>query len=408
MNDETPPNHEAPAQPPTPEESTPAPTQQPASQDTKAPSPTVIAIAFIIIVLLGVIIFQNIIPRNGAQGPAESPARNALKADLETVRAELNRERMELGLDPIGGSSSIESADEVAKRLQADADTLASLATSFQELLARKDAQLDEMRTESIAALKDQQRLRELLATANQDLRKAMIDASMATKLQSDLNEANMRIVALQTEIQELRAVPDALRAQLLESQQRESELQSQLLLLQSKLAQLEGQLNQAKLFAANENELLKEAIALVRALRKLQGATPQELSAAYSEFGAELGANVLHICKFATGSSEVSAELQSNLSNLPNEAPENALLLVVGYASETGNVDSNRILSSDRATAVAQELDTLKRVGQQVQAVYLGQTKRFGKDSPLENQRVEVWQVVPKPNSLPPLGPGR
>ena len=408
MNDETPPNQEAPAQPPTPEESTPAPAQPSAASESKAPSPTVIAIAFIIIVLLGVIIFQNIIPRNGSQGPAESPARNALKADLETVRAELNRERMELGLDPIGGSSSIESADEVAKRLQADADTLASLATSFQELLARKDAQLDEMRTESIAALKDQQRLRELLAAANQDLRKAMIDASMATKLQSDLNDANMRIVALQTEIQELRAVPDALRAQLLESQQRESELQSQLLLLQSKLAQLEGQLNQAKLFAANENELLKEALALVRALRKLQGATPQELSAAYSEFGAELGANVLHICKFATGSSEVSAELQSNLANLPNDAPENSLLLVVGYASETGNVDSNRILSSDRATAVAQELDTLKRVGQQVQAVYLGQTKRFGKDSPLENQRVEVWQVVPVANSLPPLGPGR
>ena len=104
-----------------------------------------------------------------------------------------------------------------------------------------------------------------------------------------------------------------------------------------------------------------------------------------------------MQTCKFATGSSELSYELRTNLSLLPTEAPEDALLLVVGYASETGNVDNNRILSSDRATAVARELDTLKRPTQQVQAVYLGQTKRFSKDNPLENQRVEVWQIVPK-----------
>ncbi|MGB1130876.1 MAG: OmpA family protein [Haloferula sp.] len=387
MNDENPqPQAEQHAEPPTPSPSS-APTAS--ASDSRAPSPTVIAIAFIIIVLLGVIIFQNIIPKNGGDIP-ESPARKALKADLETVRAELNRERISLGLEPIGGSSSIESADEVAKRLQADAETLASLASSFQELLARKDAQIDELRTESIAALKDQQRLRELLASANEDLRQAMIDASLAAKLRADLDAANAQIASLQ-------AIPDALRAQLLESQQKASQLESEVLLLRSKVAQLEGQLNQAKLFAANENELLKEAIALVRALRNLQGATPQEMSAAYSQFGAELGSNVLQTCKFATGSSEVSPELQSNLSLLPSEAPENALLLVVGYASETGNVDSNRILSSDRATAVARELDTLKRSAQQVQAVYLGQTKRFSKDDPLENQRVEVWQIVPK-----------
>lgn len=386
MNDENPqPQAEQRA-----EQATPSPSSAPTApaSDSRAPSPTAIAIAFII-VLLGVIIFQNILPKNGGDIP-ESPAKKALKADLETVRAELNRERISLGLEPIGGSSSIESADEVARRLRADAETLASLASSFQDLLARKDAQIDELRTESIAALKDQQRLRQLLASATEDLRQAMIDASLAVTLRADLDAANAQIASL-------RAIPDALRAQLLESQQKASQLESEVLLLRSKVAQLEGQLNQAKLFAANENELLKEAIALVRALRNLQGATPQEMSAAYSQFGAELGSNVLQTCKFATGSSEVSPELQSNLSLLPGEAPENALLLVVGYASETGKVDSNRILSSDRATAVARELDTLKRSTQQVQAVYLGQTKRFSKDDPLQNQRVEVWQIIPK-----------
>ncbi|MGE9271434.1 MAG: hypothetical protein ACQKBU_11580, partial [Verrucomicrobiales bacterium] len=180
MNDDTPDT-------PEPTMAPPPPVSPPAvPQSSRAPSPTVIAIAFIIIVLLGVIIFQGIVPRKPTK-VADSPTQKALKADLETVRTELNRERMALGLEPIGGSSSIESADEVAKRLQSDADTLASLATSFQELLARKDAQIDELRTESIAALKDQQRLRELLAAANQDLRKAMIDASLATKLRADL-----------------------------------------------------------------------------------------------------------------------------------------------------------------------------------------------------------------------------
>jgi outer membrane protein OmpA-like peptidoglycan-associated protein len=387
MNDDNIPTEETPAGEPPAQPTEPTPVA--ASADSRSPSPTVIAIAFIIIVLLGVIIFQNIIPLKTAVAP-DSPARKTLKADLETVRAELNRERVALGLDPIGGGSSIESADEVAKRLQADAETLASLASSFQELLARKDAQIDELRTESIVALKDQQRLRELLASANQDLRQAMIDASLASTLRADLDRAN-------AELESLRAVPDSLRAQLLESQRREAQLEAEVLQLKDRITLLEGQLNQAKLFASGENELLKEAIALFRALRKLQRASPQEMSAAYSQFDAELGANVLQTCKFATGSSEVSPELQANLLNLPSEAPSNALLLVVGYASETGNVDSNRILSEDRATAVARELDTLKRAGQQVQAVYIGQTKRFSREDPLENQRVEVWQVVPK-----------
>ncbi len=51
---------------------------------------------------------------------------------------------------------------------------------------------------------------------------------------------------------------------------------------------------------------------------------------------------------------------------------------------------------AGDRATAVARVLDTLKRPGQKVQAVYLGQTKRFSREVPEQNQRVEIWQIVP------------
>jgi outer membrane protein OmpA-like peptidoglycan-associated protein len=71
--------------------------------------------------------------------------------------------------------------------------------------------------------------------------------------------------------------------------------------------------------------------------------------------------------------------------------------MLVIGYASETGNVDSNRTLSSDRATAVAQKFSSIKRPSQLVQAVYLGQTDRFSSRIPERNQLCEIWRIRKK-----------
>jgi flagellar motor protein MotB len=59
--------------------------------------------------------------------------------------------------------------------------------------------------------------------------------------------------------------------------------------------------------------------------------------------------------------------------------------------------VDSNRVLSSDRATAVAQSFSANKRPGQLVQAVYLGQTDRFSSRIPERNQLVEIWRIRKK-----------
>lgn len=403
MNDDTPtdrddagtlPDSSAPAAPADP---SPAPATPAAAAARPAPSPVMLTIAFIIIVLLGIVIFQNLFSRGSGGGSSESPAMESLKADIETRRAELNRERIALGLDPLPGGG-IESPEEVAGRLKNDADTLASLASSFQDLLARKEAQLDEVRAESIAALKDQKRLRELLNQANADLRAAMVDASLATTLKGDLDRANATIAALNEEIARLQDEPNALRAQLVESNRRRNELEA-------RVAELESRLRRATLFADSENELIKEAVALFRALRQLEGASEQELTSAYSRFGAELRSEVLDTCEFATGSSEVRPDLESKLRSLPSEAPENAMLFVVGYASETGNVDGNRRLSSDRATAVARILDTIKRPEQRVQAVFLGQTDRFSATVPEENQRVEVWQILPKSGSPSPTG---
>lgn len=393
MNDETPQDTDAPET--SPEASVP---ETPAAKPPV--SPVVLTIAFIIIVLLGIVIFQNLFNRPGGGSDAESPAMASLRADIETRRSQLNRERIALGLDPLPGSAGVETTQEVADRLIEDAGTLASLASSFQDLLNRKEMELDGLRAESIDALKEQKRLRELLNQTNAELRAAMVDASMASTIKGELDRANATIAALNEEIAKLQVEPGELRAQLAEVTRRRNELEV-------RVAQLEEQLRQTNLFAASENELLKEAVALFQALRKLEGVSEQELAAAYSRFGAELRSEVLDTCEFATGSSDVRPDLESRLRLLPGETPEDAMLFVVGYASETGNVNGNRKLSSDRATAVARILDTIKRPTQRVQAVYLGQTSRFSATTPEQNQRVEIWQIRPKPmpadSTLPP-----
>jgi outer membrane protein OmpA-like peptidoglycan-associated protein len=359
-----------------------------------------LTIAFIIIVLLGVVIFQNLVPRGGGAN-ADSPAMKSLKADIETRRSALNRERLALGLDPLPGADGLETPEQIANRLTTDAETLAALAASFQDMLSRKEAQIDAVRADSVAALKEQNRLRELLTQTTADLQRALIDASLANTLKADLDKANAAVAALNQQLAAAGDEPGQLREQLIESNRRRNELEA-------RVAELEERLRRATLFADSESELIKEAVALFRALRKLEGASESELASAYSRFGAQLGAEVLKTCSFATGSAEIQPDLESNLRTIPAEAPEDAMILAVGYASETGNVDHNRTLSSDRATAVAQLLDTIKRPGQRVQAVFLGQTDRFSAKVPTENQRVEIWQILPKAATEPvsPDGP--
>jgi outer membrane protein OmpA-like peptidoglycan-associated protein len=167
----------------------------------------------------------------------------------------------------------------------------------------------------------------------------------------------------------------------------------------EAKVKELGGQLTnvKAKLFASTENELLPAAVELIRSLRKLENLSEAEISAAYSSLGVQLGSNVLQKFSFATGSSALAPADQETIRNLVADIPDGDLLLAIGYASETGNVDKNRTLSSDRATAVAELFSSVKRPEQLVQAVYLGQTDRFSKKPPEANQVVEVWRIRKK-----------
>ena len=70
------------------------------------------------------------------------------------------------------------------------------------------------------------------------------------------------------------------------------------------------------------------------------------------------------------------------------------SFFLVVGYASTTGDAASNYGLSAKRATVTAGVIQKLKAEGQAVKAVYIGQTDRFSKTKPADNQVCEVWEI--------------
>ncbi|MDE0835542.1 MAG: OmpA family protein [Akkermansiaceae bacterium] len=96
-------------------------------------------------------------------------------------------------------------------------------------------------------------------------------------------------------------------------------------------------------------------------------------------------------------GGSEPIEDIAQLAAIAENDVPDGDLTLIIGYASKTGDSVANERLSSDRATAAAQQFSAMKRPGQKVQAVYLGQTDRFSSSIPVRNQLCEIWRIRKK-----------
>ena len=232
----------------------------------------------------------------------------------------------------------------------------------------------------------------------NDELRRALVSGSETDLLRRDLAATKAKCDALTTELAALRAKGEGIPAdEYADLKRRYEEAMRAKEFFEAKVKELEGDLSKAKLFASSENELLPAAVELFRSLRKLEGKADSEISTAYSSLGVSLGANVLLTLNFATGSAGLTPEDQEKIRALIADIPDGDMVLSIGYASETGNVDSNRTLSSDRATAAAELFSSLKRPGQLVQAVYLGQTDRFSSRIPERNQIVEIWRIRKK-----------
>ncbi|WP_367874797.1 OmpA family protein [Luteolibacter sp. Populi] len=369
----------------------------PESNAAKPLPASVLILGFVVVVLLGVLVAMGLKPKKGGESSAsaEDPGLREMKARLQLMQENVNQDRAKLGLSPLYTGDTKESAELIAKRITEDAATLVALSKGVKDLIADKDAERAQTAKELSEALQVQSALRDRLAIAERERDQALIESSTASTARNQLERANATIVALQKEIERLGKGPAELQSML-------SELTRERDRLRAQVAELEARVLKGSLFAATEGQLFSEVVELFRSLRQLENLPDSEITQAYSQYGLKFGASVFGQLSFPTGSSDLAPPDIERVRNFPADAADNALIIVIGYASETGNVDSNRTLSSDRATAVAQVLDAAKKPGQRVQAAYLGQTDRFGSRVPERNQICEVWQIVPKTAAQP------
>jgi outer membrane protein OmpA-like peptidoglycan-associated protein len=398
MSDETPTS-------PADGESTPA-TEARTAESTDAPAGladrinTVRLLVVVVVMLAGLLIFSLLFrsgkPAGNNAGLADDPRIAALRAELEARRDELNRERLSLNLPPLQGGG--EAVDDIAARLRKDAETLVALAARSQQIIEEKNTALSAKNADWLRA----EQLRQAMAEENSRLQSEIIAARAAggdqERLSADLTEALTRGNRLADELAEARTrlseLSDARPSQDFDTLNRRLEETARARdFFETRVAELEAQLARLRLFAESEDQLLPAAMELFRELRGLEGVSGDSLEDAYTSFDERLAARVKRTLTFPTGSATLSDDHELDLLTLANEIPEGDTLLVVGYASTTGDADTNRKLSSDRATSAARMLADSLPQGRHVQAVFLGQTARFGNEAE-PNQRCEVWHV--------------
>lgn len=348
-----------------------APATAPVAEAPKpAVSPAVLVLGFIIMALLGAILAINLKPKVAAP----------------------------------------ETSSDIAARIKKDSDALISMNSRSQGQITERDSLLLSKTKELIDLERTNQVLLSQYATTKADLERALANSGSVDITKRQLTDALKQVDGLTTDLARVRTElaayanrPDPgdvsdLQRRLDEALRAKGFFETRVKELEAKLASLSTQpAAPSRLFAASENELLPNAVALFRGLRELENHSDSEILAAYTGFTQTFGAAVVSNVNFPTGSSTPSPADDEALRAKVRQEPDDGLLLVVGYASETGNVDDNRTLSSNRATAVANSLDAAKLPGQKVQAVYLGQTDRFGSSRPERNQICEVWHIRSK-----------
>jgi outer membrane protein OmpA-like peptidoglycan-associated protein len=141
-------------------------------------------------------------------------------------------------------------------------------------------------------------------------------------------------------------------------------------------------------------DELPAAAKALFAELAKCETLSGAELRAEYEKINQTIRARVVDTIAFQTGSSRINLDKVDETRLAVQASGQGSFFLVVGYASKTGNFDTNRKLAADRATALASVVDQSKMGTQRVSAVFFGQTDRFSSSDPLKNQICEIWEI--------------
>lgn len=347
------------------------------------------------ILLLLVLVFNM----QNSDNPKESQSDEVseLRDQLDTLKqAQLKASIQGQNYGSAGNNYGIDP-QKLAEEIATEANALAGAITGFGDTIRQKDALLQSSKdTEALL----NRRIQELQRQSS-DLSQA---AAKALTLQQELDSTRTLLNAANTQIQELRKRPDA---GIVEQLQRENEeMRARLLTLtdfetenralRDEIRALRAIVDRATLYVENVDGLPAAAQLLFRELERLEGTDPTALAGQYGLLADQLKARPLRSINFKTGSSQLTNQKVATIRNDIAASSPNSFLLVVGYASTSGNYDANRKLSADRATAVASQVNVVKGVGQEVRAVFLNETDRFSRETPEQNQICEIWEILP------------
>ena len=381
----------------------------------------------ILIVFLLFVMLMLSIGSKPSQSLGGSEGITALELNNEQLRAKANAERARNGLPPLPPSSA--SAYTTAERLRNDAKSLASLASSWEAELETKNVAIGELQAQLASRDEMTRELYTKISALQNQANQSAGAASQLALLSGDLQTANEKIESYRIQIGELQGRPSNdqlsdLRKQLNESLSKNGKLQLQIddLLKAAnsssskiydealteienlrgdnhkqryEVQRLRAELDHPTLFIKSDKDLPAEAARLYAKLTTLEDADQKQLASAYEDIRKTMNAQIIHRQTFSKGSSRITFDREKIIQDILDKRQDRkSLFLVIGYASVSGKPDSNRELSSKRATTVASIVKMLKADDQQVKAFYLGETKRFSVDSEIENQICEIWEI--------------
>ncbi|GHC59143.1 hypothetical protein [Roseibacillus persicicus] len=321
-------------------------------------------------------------------------------AELKERIANLKREGNQLPAQQnMGAGANNYGVDplKLAEEISTEANTLAGLIGNFASEIQTKEALLQTARdTETLLNRRIQD-----LQRQNSDL---LANSNEAAKLRNELESLKTLYDNAQRQIEELRKRPDVATLDELRRQNDElrarvadlSELDAENAQLRAEVRRLRNLLDRSTLFVESADALPALAQRLFRELERLEEFSPAALADQYKRIEMELNARPLRSINFETGSSQLTSEKVSIIKNDLRVTHPEAFLLVVGYASKTGEFELNRKLSSDRATSVASQVNADKKNTQSVRAVFLNETSRFSKEQETLNQICEIWEIRP------------
>ena len=377
----------------------------------------------VIVVLLAVMLMLS---KNGkllSSSAISSPSNDLsfLQSQNAEKRAEVNALRISQGLPPLPEKSG--DARLLSGRIQRDATSLSALIQDWQSELDRKNQTLVTLQNDLNARDANTEHLYSQIADLQNKLNQAGSDSSQLATTSSELDLARQQLEDYRNQLATMQGRPSSEQYSNLLKEREELQSQVDALLeqargkidsalaeeLQAELAKLRPELNSQRyeiqrlralldrksLFIESESDLPAAAARLFTKLRSLEEANPQQLEAAYQNISTSMGAEVIHRQNFEVGSAQITFDREKIIQEaLKNRQASGSYFLVVGYASQSGGAANNQTLSANRSTTVASVVNTLKAADQKVQAVYLGETSRFSRNSEPENQICEVWEI--------------